>query len=146
MAHLYECAVTKTTGAAAGPIATLVSAASPRAEIREIGVFLTTAVAAEVGTGRPAAAGVGTLTGNLIQALDSADVAGVHTLTTAFGTSAPTAPAVPMKRIQLPAVIGAGVVWVYAPGELIVPISANFVVWQFSAAAVGFDVYMKVVQ
>lgn len=144
MARYYETTVQKTTGAAAGPIATLLTAATPgRIEIREIGVFATTAVAGEVGTGRPAAAGSGAATGNLGQATDPNDVAGTATLVTSFATTQPTAPTIAMRRIQLPAVIGAGMVWVWAPGDLVVAISSNFVVWQFSALAVTYDVYMK---
>lgn len=146
MSHLYEVAVTKTTGAAAGPVATLLTASAPRAEIREIGVFATTSVAGEIGLGRPAAAGSGAATGSLAQALDAADSAAASTLVTSFATTQPTAPAIPFRHIQLPATAGAGVVWVWAPGELIVPVSANLVIWQFSAAAVNYAVYVKLVE
>ena len=142
MGNRYEIGLSKTTTAAAGPIVTLVTAAGSRAVIREIGIFATTAVAGEVGVGRPAAAGAGTLTGTLGQALDSADTAAVTELTTSFGTTQPTAPASPFRRVQLPAVIGAGVVWVWEPQVFIVPISANLVIWQFSAAIVTYDVYV----
>jgi hypothetical protein len=143
MSHLFEIGLQKTTGAAAGPVVTLLTAAGQRAEVREIGVFATTAVAGEVGLGRPAAAGSGAATGTLGQALEFADTASVTTLVTSFATSQPTAPANPFRRVQLPAVIGAGVVWVWGPGELIVPVSANLVVWQFSGAAVTYDCYVK---
>src|SRR5258707_5493381 len=83
MSHIYEAACTIASPASAAAIATIVTAASPRAEIREIGVFAATAVAGEVGLGRPAAAGVGALTGSLVQPLDSGDVAGAAPL--AFG-------------------------------------------------------------
>lgn len=140
---LYEVGLQKTTGAAAGPIETLVTAAGSRAKIEEIGVFATTAVAGEVGLGRPAANGAGTLTGTLGQALDPADAASVTTLVTSFGTTQPTAPTNFMRRIQLPATIGAGVIWTWNISELIVPVSANLVIWQISAAAVTYDVYVK---
>jgi hypothetical protein len=143
MAHVYEAGTFKTTGAAAGPITTLVTTSGERAEVKEIGIFATTAVAGEVGLGRPAAAGVGAATGTTGQATDSADVAGSAILASTFGTTQPTAPTNFMRRIQLPAVIGAGVVWAWDRGELIVPISANLTIWQISAAAVGYDTYVK---
>jgi len=146
VSHLYEVGLSKTTGAAAGPVVTLLTASSPRAEIREIGIFAVTAVAGEVGLGRPAAAGAGAATGQLGQALDAADAAAASTLTTSFATTQPTAPAVPFRRIQLPGVIGAGVVWVWGQGELLVAVSSNLVVWQFSASAVTYDVYVKFVE
>jgi hypothetical protein len=139
----YEVGLSRTTTAAAGMIAALVTASSSRAVIREIGVFANTAVAGEVGLGRPAAVGSGTLTGTVGQAMDSADTAAVTTLTTTnFGTSNPTAPTNFMRRCQLPAVIGAGVVWVWDPQVFIVPVSANLVIWQISAAIVTYDVYV----
>jgi len=143
MAHVYEAGVAHTTGAAAGHVATVVTTAAERVEIMEIGVFATTAVAGEVGLGRPAAIGTGTTGGQLGVAMDSADVAATASLTGAFGTLQPTAPTNIMRRIQLPAVIGAGVVWTWNRGEFIVPVSANLCVWQFSAAAVGYDCYVK---
>ena len=119
-----------------------VTASGSRAIIREIGISATTAVAGEVGIGKPAAAGVGTLTGTLGQALDQADTAAVTELVTSFGTTQPTAPASPYRRFQLPAVIGAGIVWVWDPNTFIIPVSANLVLWQFSAVAVTYDFYV----
>ena len=143
MGNFYEAGVAHTTGAAAGHIATLVTAAGSRAVIREIGVFATTAVAGEIALGRPAAVGTGTVGGQLGQALDFADTAALTTLTGAFGTLQPTAPTAFFRRLQLPAVIGAGVIWTWEPGQFIVPISANLCIWQLSAAAVGYDAYVK---
>jgi hypothetical protein len=143
MGNRYEVGLQKTTGAAAGPIVTLVTAAGSRAVIREIGVFATTAVASDIGLGRPAAVGAGTLTGTLGQSLDSADTAAVTELVTSFGTTQPTAPANVFWRIGLPAVAGSGMVFVYEPQEFVLPVSANLVIWQFSALAVTFDCYVK---
>jgi hypothetical protein len=146
MAHIYEGSVTKTTGAAAGPIATIATSSSLRAEIREIGIFATTAVAGEIGVGRPAAAGTGSVTSVTPQPLDAADVAGVQFLVTSYATSQPTVPAVPFRRAQIAGVVGAGLVFVWQPGELIIPVSSSIVVWQYSALAVTYDVYVKLVQ
>jgi hypothetical protein len=143
MGNRYEVGLTKTTTAAAGPITTLVTAAGSRAVIREIGIFATTAVAGEIGIGRPAAVGSGALTGTLGQALDSSDVAALTTLVTSFATTQPTAPTNFFRRIQLPAVIGAGIVFVWEPQEFVLPISANLVIWQISTAAVTYDTYVK---
>jgi hypothetical protein len=146
VARIYEAGVTKTTGAAAGPIVTIATG-TRRCEVLELGIFATTAVAGEVGTGRPANTPAGALTGTLVQAGDGSDEAGTTTNTTSWATTQPTAPTNPMRRIQLPAVIGAGIVWTWGPGELMIPASAAasaIVVWQFSALAVTYDVYVKV--
>ncbi len=148
MPKIYEAGVAKTTGAAAGPIITIATG-TRRCSVLEIGVFATTAVAGEIGIGRPGNTPAGSLTGTLVQAGEVTDEAGTTTATTSWGTTQPTAPANPMRRIQLPAVIGAGIVWTWAPGDLMVPASATanaIVVWQFSAAAVGYDVYIKVLE
>lgn len=148
MARIYEAGVAKTTGAAAGAIATAI-AGTRRASILELGIFVTTAVAGEVGIGRAANTAVGALTGVVVQPGDPADEAGTATLTTSFATTQPTAPTNPMRRIQFPATIGAGAIWTWAPGELMIPASSlvnPFVVWQFSALAVGYDVYVKVLE
>jgi hypothetical protein len=141
--NCYEVGLQKTTGAAAGPIETLLTPAGTRAVVREIGVFATTAVAGEVGLGKPAANGSGAATGTLGQACDWADVAALTTLVTSFATTQPTAPTNFFRRIQLPAVIGAGIIWSWDRGEFIVPVSSNLVIWQLSAAAVTYDVYVK---
>jgi hypothetical protein len=37
-------------------------------------------------------------------------------------------------------------VWVWAPGELIVPVSANLCIWQIGATTVSYDCYVKWVE
>lgn len=143
MTQLYEAGVTKTTGAAAGPIATLLGPSSLRLDIREIGIFVSSAVASTIGIGRPAAVGAGAATGTLGQALDLADGASLSTLTTSFATTQPTAPTNFMRRLSLPATVGAGVAWIWEPMALKLAASGNLVIWQISTAAVTFDLYVK---
>lgn len=149
MANLYSAGVTKVTAAAAGQIAVLWPTAAVRAGIREIGVFMGSAPASgpEIQLGRPANTPSGALTGVLGQALDVADVAAVSTLVTLFGTTAPTAPTNPLIRMTLPPSIGAGMVWRWEPGEMIVPASvgasAGLMLWQATALAVTYFCYVK---
>jgi hypothetical protein len=148
VSHIYEAGVTAALTTATA-IATVLTGSSPRAEIREIGVFAATAAAGEVGLGRPAANGTGAGTGTLVQAGDPADAAGVTTLVpgpTGFATLQPTAPTNFMRRIQLPAVIGSGIVWSWGPGELIVAVSSNLVIWQIGATTVTYKVYVKIIE
>jgi hypothetical protein len=142
MTQLYEAAIQVAKSAAAGPIATLVASSTSRPDVREIGLFATTAVSGTIGIGRPAAVGVTPTMTPLGQATDQADPAATCALVTTFGT-APTAPSVFMRRITLPAVIGAGVVWTWEPQALNVPASGNLVIWQISTAAVTYDLYVK---
>jgi len=152
VSHLYEAAVTVTTGALAEHIATIFPA-TPRAEIRELGIYVASAVAGEIGLGRPAAQAAGTISGGVtVQAGDPADAAGATILApqngsnTTFGTTQPTAPTNFMRRMQLPGVIGAGMVWAWGPGEMIATSAAQLVLWQVSTAAVTYKVYAKIVE
>lgn len=144
MTQLYEAGIQRVTGAAAGNIATLVASASSRPDIREIGLFLSSAPATgpTIGIGRPAAAWATPTMTPLGQATDQADPVATCALVTA-GATAPTAPTVFTRRISLPNVIGAGIVWTWEPNSLNVPVSGNLVIWQVTALAVTYDLYVK---
>src|SRR6266568_3530230 len=137
--HIYKLGLQKVTGAAAGPIITIVPAALaagvPMAEIREIGICL------------PAAIGTGAITGGTVQRLNQTHAAGNTQVATSFATTQPTAPANFYDKAELQAVAGAGVILTYAPGEWQLWAGATIpqiVVWQLSALAVTLDTWVKV--
>lgn len=144
MTQMYEAALQKVTGAAAGPIVTMLTTSTSRPDIREIGIFMSSAPATgpTIGLGRPAAVGVTASGGVLGQADDAGDPAAVVSIVPTW-TTAPTAPTNYMRRITLPATIGAGVIWTWEPNMLNVPVSSNFVIYQISALAVTYDIYWK---
>lgn len=146
MARIYEAGAQKVTSAAAGQILSVITG-TRRASILELGIFSVTAVAGEIGLGRGTGTGA-SATSVAVQTMDSADEAGTSSLTSY--ASGVTAPSVYMRRIQLPATIGAGVIWTWAPGEFLVPASTTTTgaptLWQISTAAVTFDVYVKVLE
>jgi hypothetical protein len=151
--HIYEVGWAKTSTAAAGPIgeiipATLAAGKRPP-EIREIGIFSQSGVAAIIGTGRPAAIGITPGTLVTVQAGDSMDtIAGNTTVAGSWGT-APTVPATFMRRADLQATQGAGVIFTWLPGEVVLWSGAaisTLVLWQISTAAVTYDCYAKVVE
>lgn len=151
--HVYELGLSKTTGAAAGPVVTIVPAALASGvrmpDIREIGIFSVSGVAAEVGLGVPAAAGTGAVTGGTVQALSALDPAGHTQVAASFATTQPTAPASFFRRAELQAVAGAGAIFTWLPGEFALWAGASVpqvVVWQVSALAVTYDVYVKVAE
>lgn len=143
MAHT-SLAGTKASTAAAGPIVQFRAANAARdVRVFEIGIFAATAVAGEVGVGRPAAIAVTPATpiGPQAsgQAYDNVSGAGSALIDTTWGT-APTAPAIPWRRYGLPATIGAGIVWNFqSVGGLVVPAGGALVLWQYSALAVTYD-------
>src|SRR5215469_6290031 len=144
--HIYEGAYTFTSGAAAAPIAEIIpvtlAAGKRPPEIREIGIFNVSGVAAELGIGRPAAIGItpGTLT--TVQAADSFDtIAGNTTIAATWGT-APTAPSTFMRRFELAGYVGAPAVFQWLPGEFVLWSGAainTIVLRQISAVAVTYD-------
>lgn len=150
MPGVYEASCTTATTAAAQPVATISTAAGQQVRIREIGIFNQSGVAAGISLGVPAALGTGTQAGNLVQASDPSDVAGVTKLVfgtasalAGWGSAAPTAPTIAFRLFQLPATIGAGIVWVWNDNELVIPVSKQVVIWQTSTSIVTFDVYVK---
>lgn len=112
----------------------------------EIGVFSATAVACEVGIGRPAAIAVTPATpiGPVAsgQSFDNVMGAGAALVDTTWGT-APTVPAIPWRRYPIPATIGAGIVWQF-PGGIVVPAAGALVIWQYSALAVTLDWHFEI--
>jgi len=149
----YKLGLQKVTGAAAGPIITIVPAALaagvPMAEVRGIVITNVSGVAGEVGVGLPAAAGTGAVTGGTVQRLNQTHAAGNTQVATSFATTQPTAPANFYDREQLQAVVGAGFSWTYAPGEWQMWAGATIpqiVVWQLSALAVTYDVTVQIAE
>lgn len=149
--YLFEAAVSFTSAASANvPLTTILAATSPARlpEIREIGVFMSTAAAGggEVGIGRPAAAGITPGTSVTVDRDNPADGTSGGTKLVTTWTTAPTAPSVFKRRIQLAATIGTGVVFVWGPGEFVIPAGGNIAVWQISAVAQTYDIYAKVAE
>lgn len=138
MGRVFECGVTGVAAASAAAYAAFEMGASVRGRVREIGFFATAATAASVGLGHPANEStppVATTTA-AGQPLDQQDgVAAVGVISTAWST-APTAPSVFMRKIVLPAVIGAGIIWTWpADAPLIVKPSGWIVLWNFGGSS-----------
>lgn len=153
--HIYEAGWTYTSGAAAHAIGEIYppawSAGVRMPEIREIGIFNVSGVAAEIGIGRPAAIGITPATTVAGQALNGLDVLTGKTVVAGSWGTAPTAPSVFMRRAELQAVAGAGVIFTWLPGEFVIPFAAQLAIetivpWQISALAVTYDCYVKVAE
>lgn len=108
----YEVAALTTLTAASVPFATLVAGASSRMKISEIGIFMATAVASDIALARSATATT-TPTKILGQAVDNGgDPAAIGSLAVAWATIG-TANSISLRRISLPATVGAGVIWTW---------------------------------
>lgn len=123
------------------------------AEILELGIFAATANATIIGIGRPAAIGITPTTPLLVQANIVGDPAGITSTAMAWGTG-PTVPAHFLRRIGLPATIGAGYTVLFThlmsrqvvpagSSRLIIPPNGSIVLWNILGGAT-LDVHVVV--
>jgi hypothetical protein len=148
MGRVFEIGFRGATAAAGAAYGQIIAGASGALRIREIGFFSATAVAASVGLGRAANQPA---TAAPIAALQTDPRDAVTSLASAAASwsTAPTVPAAFYRRIVLPAVIGAGIIWSW-PAEaplIVIPVAAvgqALVLWNFGAAAgPAPDIYVR---
>ena len=125
----------RTVVTAAGAATWEIIAGARRPRVLEIGLSQVTAVAGIYGLGRPAAIGVDPTT----PVIFSAELVGDHIATAsgavAWSTTAPTAPALFLRRVACPATIGAGVIWTF-PRGLYITVALSLVIWVIATAPV----------
>lgn len=115
------------------------ASATDRLFVREIGISLGAATASTFGLGRPAAIGVTPTTPITLLAEDAASPVGTGTTAIAWGT-APTITSInPFRRITLPAMIGAAVIWTFSGVGLVIPASGSLILWNIAASAAAVD-------
>lgn len=135
----------RTSGTTSG-VATweLRSTATDRLFIVEMGIFMGAATASIFGLGRPAAIGVTPTSPVTVQAQDPGNPAGTGTTAVAWGT-APTTPtsSIYLRRIGLPATIGAGVIWTFGGSGLAVPVSSSIALYCLATNGVA-DIYVVI--
>lgn len=117
------------------------SSTNSRLYIRELGIFMGAATASTFGLGRPAAIGVTPTSPVVGQGNDPADAAALGATAVAWGTK-PTTPtsSIYLRRVGLPAAIGAGVIWIFNE-PLIVSVSSSIVVYNLATNGVA-DIYV----
>ena len=116
-----------------------IRASTRRLQIYEIGITLQAATASTFGIGRPANTPVAG-TNNVAQPGDVADAATGASNILAGWSTAPTAPAVFMRRIGFPATIGSGIIFTFR--QLVIPVSGSLVLWNLTAVGVS-DLYVS---
>jgi len=127
---IYSLANLTTATASGAAALELRTAATDRAALLELGVFLNAATASIFGVGRPAAIGMTPTSPITWLAEDPANPAGTAQTALAWGTG-PTVPANFFRRVNLPATIGAGVILSF-PRGLVIAISSSLVLWNLS--------------
>lgn len=127
-----------TTGAAAMDLRAS-AANSPR--IMEVGLNLGAATASTYGLGRSGNTPTQT-SPVLVQAENPGDPAGVSGCAVAWSV-APTVPSQFLRRVALPATVGAGVIWTF-PRGLILAAAATMLLWNLAANAASTNVWWVV--
>lgn len=152
MPATYAVADRSASITAAARLAEIRTASTDKIYIREIGVSVGVAGAAPtIGIIRPNAIGVTPTSPKTGQAEDSSSPAGTAQSAVAWGT-APTLPGTPiyLRRVGLPATVGAGWVWTWNPGEeLVVPVSSSILIDLIAlstATSTAIDFYAKWVE
>lgn len=109
-------------------------------KLMEYGINLGAATASTYGIGRPGNDGsVAQTAPVLLQAENPADPAAQTGTAVAWGT-APTVPAVFLRRCYLPATIGAGIIWTF-PRGLTIPVSKGIVNWNIAASSANTAIW-----
>lgn len=117
------------------------AAATNRPAIMELSVNLGAATASTYGFGR--AGNTPSQTAPvLVQAEDPGDPAGVSGCAVAWSV-APTVPTAMLRRVHLPATIGAGIIWTF-PRGLILATTASAVLWNIAASSASTNVHVVV--
>lgn len=121
---------------------TVISAATNKPKIMELGLSMVTGTAIVVGLGRPAAVGITPTTPvNFLDESDGGGPTGLTTACLAWGTL-PTSPTNFLRRYSMPATIGAGFIATF-PRGLAMPVSQNVTLFNITAG-VTTDVYAVV--
>lgn len=116
------------------------TASTDRPRVMEIGITNNAATTGVFGLGRPQAIGV-TPVNVAFLAEDTGDPASTINGSLSWGTG-PTVPLNFFRRVSLPNLVGAGIVWTF-PRGLLIPISSSIVLWNITAVGV-VDVWVVV--
>jgi hypothetical protein len=139
----YAAAASKAAPATLTAIAGIRPAAGADVQVREIGVFNSTAVASSVGLIRSLTAGTAS-TSMLGQAQDPQRPASACNFDTAWSGAGTVSTAGYLRKVVLPATIGAGIIWTFGPGELWAKNGATtqLFLWNFSGSTdAALEVY-----
>lgn len=139
----FSASATKTSGAAAAWLFQIRQTSAARSlSVVEVGVFTTTAVAATFTLERAATVGATFTTTLAGQAEDPLVGAAGGTIDTAI-TTAPTRAGtpIPFRQMGTTAAAGGGAIWTFPGDGLTVAASSGLLIYQTSAAAVGYAMY-----
>lgn len=110
----------RTSGATSNSAAAeIIAGANNAYRVLELGITINAATASVFGYGSPAAAGVTPATSSTVQAEDSGNTTAGNTKVALTWATSPTNPTNFLRRVSLPATIGAGIVWTFPRGRTV---------------------------
>jgi hypothetical protein len=133
---IFSLAVRTTNVTIANACFELRAGTGERPRVFEIGLTINAATASVFGLGRPAAIGVTPSVPVDVLPEDPNDVLTTTVETALAWGTGPTVPAAFLRRVSLPATIGAGIVWSFPQG-LVIPASGSLIVWNITAVSVA---------
>jgi hypothetical protein len=137
---IYSQAQNTTVVTSGAPSFDIKAAAANSPKLMEYAINLGAATASTYGLGRPANDGsVAQTSGLAMLAENIADPTGQTTTAVAWGT-APTVPTTFLRRIYLPATIGAGVIWTF-PRGLTLAATKGVVNWNIAASSANTHIW-----
>lgn len=140
---LFSLAQRTTVTTTGAPALEVRAASGPNPKLYELAVLLAAATASTYGIGRPAAIGVTPTSPLTVLAEEQAgSPTGTTTTAVAWGTP-PTAPTQFLRRIPLPATIGAGYIATFPKG-LGIPSAGSVVLWNLATNSAATDVHIIV--
>lgn len=126
----YETGFSTGATVTAAAICDLRTSASVVATVVEVGFFLDAATTSFIGIYRPSTVGTASTTVTGVP-LDTRQPNPTALVGTAWSVAPAVSSNVPLRKIKLPANIGAGVVLAWEPGELMVPVSSSLLIWNY---------------
>jgi len=140
---IYSLSNRTTNVTIANPCIEIYSAATVKARIMEIGIFMAAATASVFGIGRAAAIGVTPTTPVTMLAEEVNDPAGLVYTAIAWATP-PTVPVNFFRRVSLAAAIGTGVIFTFPKGLTITHSTGSIVVWNITGNTGVSDIHFVV--
>lgn len=139
---LFSVAVRTSSGTTTTAAAEFIGGANNAFRLLELGLTINAATTSVFGYGVPAAKGITPGTTSTVQAEDGGNTtAGATTVALTWGTG-PTAPTNFLRRVSLPATIGAGIVWTFPRGRTVLK-TVTDVLWNITTDSVA-DVWFVV--
>ena len=131
---IYSLANRTSAVATATPCLEVIAGANLGYRMLEFGITINSATASVFGFGRPAAIGVTPTSPQTVLAEDGGNTATGNTTTALAWGTAPTTPANFFRRVSLPATIGAGIIWTFPRGVVVLKANTT-VLWNPSASS-----------